>query len=111
MIPTPHTYTTTTTSYQQQPYAIQPSVHQPYNYPPPPTMMYHTPPPQQVGSSSSPVVVKNDGPAADEHGDGNKVQNMAKKFGGKVGEAAVFGFGATGKKKKKEYTNKNEIEH
>ncbi|KAI8088824.1 SH3 domain-containing protein [Halteromyces radiatus] len=77
---------------------------QPYSYPPPPTMVYHTPPYQVSGGSSTyatppPQVVTAGGSNVTEdkgNGEGNgKVQNMAKKFGSKVGEAAVFGFGAT----------------
>jgi hypothetical protein len=43
-----------------------------------------------MGSSVAPATTE-------EKGEGSKVQNMAKKFGSKVGEAAVFGFGATRK--------------
>ncbi|KAI8338194.1 SH3 domain-containing protein [Chlamydoabsidia padenii] len=65
---------------------------QPYSYPPPPDMIQHQaastttyaypPPPMAVSTGSS---VEGQG----------KVSNMAKKFGSRVGEAAVFGFGAT----------------
>ncbi|KAI8342671.1 SH3 domain-containing protein [Chlamydoabsidia padenii] len=83
--------------YYQQPNT---TTQQPYSYPPPPTMIYH----QAPGGSSSmtsyapPPPSMAVGPAVTEersNGEGSKVQNMAKKFGSKVGEAAVFGFGAT----------------
>lgn len=69
----------------------------PYSYPPPPTSMYQPPPSSTnyAQPSYAPPPVQQ---VYEEHqgqeGDG-KVQNMAKKFGGKVGNAAVWGFGAT----------------
>lgn len=70
----------------------------PYSYPPPPTAIYHPPPPAQVVGPSQTVIVTQaqptEGAENNEHG---KVANMAKKFGGHVGTAALWGFGATGK--------------
>ncbi|SAL97257.1 hypothetical protein [Absidia glauca] len=84
-----------TTNHYQQP------TQQPYSYPPPPTMVYHQAPggvssssmtsyapPPPMGSAVAPATTE-------DKGEGSKVQSMAKKFGSKVGEAAVFGFGAT----------------
>jgi hypothetical protein len=77
----------------------QPMNNVPYSYPPPPTSMYQPPPSSTNYAQQSyapPPVQQAYG--NEEHqgqeGDG-KVQNMAKKFGGKVGNAAVWGFGAT----------------
>lgn len=95
---TPATTTTTTTN----------NALPPYSYPPPPTQMYSAPPesstPQQyyppppvataapAGSSSSMAT-----PGEQHDEGGSKVHSMAKKFGGNVANAAVWGFGATGK--------------
>ncbi|KAI9266835.1 SH3 domain-containing protein [Phascolomyces articulosus] len=77
-----------------------PSSVPPYSYPPPPTTMYHAPPqqpPTQAYYTPPPpgAVVQPPPQEGPEQQEGSKVSGMAKKFGGKVGEAAVFGFGAT----------------
>ena len=65
-----------------------------YHAPPqqPPAQAYYAPPPP----GAQPVTVQQ-GQEGQQHEEGNKVTNMTKKFGGKVGEAAVWGFGATRK--------------
>ncbi|KAG0176457.1 hypothetical protein DFQ29_006084 [Apophysomyces sp. BC1021] len=83
--------------------ATVPSTQLPYSYPPPPTAAYYTPPPAQnyapVPSASGappPVTSQATANQGGEHGEeGNKVQSMAKKFGGNVATAATWGFGAT----------------
>ncbi|KAG2227716.1 hypothetical protein INT45_004758 [Circinella minor] len=85
---------------QSQPIASSGSSVPPYSYPPPPTTMYHAPPQQPPSQAyyappppgAQPVMVQGQ---EGQHEEGNKVTNMTKKFGGKVGEAAVWGFGAT----------------
>ncbi|CAO3580319.1 unnamed protein product [Absidia cylindrospora] len=105
-VPTPHVYpappTPMNNHYQQQQHQ------QPYAYPPPPTMVYHqapshgastsynyVPPPMAVAAGGS---NNNGAVAADDKGNGeggSKVQGMAKKFGSNLGNAVVFGAGAT----------------
>ncbi|KAI7859972.1 hypothetical protein BDC45DRAFT_601461 [Circinella umbellata] len=85
---------------QSQPINSSGSSVPPYSYPPPPTTMYHAPPQQPPSQAyyappppgAQPVMVQGQ---EGQHEEGNKVTNMTKKFGGKVGEAAVWGFGAT----------------
>lgn len=65
-------------------------------------MVYHQAPGGASSSSMTsyapPMGSPNVPATTEEKGEGGgKVQNMAKKFGSKVGEAAVFGFGATRK--------------
>ncbi|ORZ25030.1 hypothetical protein BCR42DRAFT_399224 [Absidia repens] len=103
-VPTPHAYPTPPTPmnnhYQQQ--------QQPYAYPPPPTMVYHQAPSQGASTSYNyvppPMAVaaggsnNNGAVAVDDKGNGeggSKVQGMAKKFGSNLGNAVVFGAGAT----------------
>ncbi|GAO14848.1 hypothetical protein UVI_02005750 [Ustilaginoidea virens] len=66
-----------------------------YGYPPP----GQGPPPQQnpYNSNVPPMAVAQGGQGAAEgqQGDGNKVNEYGKKFGKKLGNAAIFGAGAT----------------
>ncbi|KAI9314534.1 hypothetical protein BX666DRAFT_1967603 [Dichotomocladium elegans] len=68
----------------------------PYNYPPPPTQMYQAPPPASSSYGAPPPVIATTTTTVNtEEEGGSKVQNMAKKFGSNVANAAVWGFGAT----------------
>ncbi|KAG6060207.1 hypothetical protein E4U32_003585 [Claviceps aff. humidiphila group G2b] len=62
-----------------------------YGYPP------QGPPPQQnpYNASVPPMAVAQGGEAPQAQGDGNKVNQYGKKFGKKLGNAAIFGAGAT----------------
>lgn len=82
-----------------QPQYGQPQYGQPYGQPQ--YGGYPQPPPQQnpYNSSAPPMAVaegsNNNNPPPAEEGSGNKVGEFGKKVGGKLGNAAIFGAGAT----------------